>query len=68
MKKMWDRSETLLAVLFIVIYVMGNSLLDQASDGLGIEMVLTLPFDLVLIAVMLAFMKPYAESDTEGME
>ena len=67
MKKLWDRSETLLAVLFIVIYVMGNSLLDQASDGLGIEMVLTLPFDLVLIAVMLAFMKRNGLNDYYGI-
>ena len=57
MKKLWDRSEISLAVLFIVIYVMGNSLLDRASERLGIEMVLTLPFDLVLIAVMLAFIR-----------
>ena len=57
MKKLWDRSETLLAVVFIVIYVTGNSLLDQASERLGIEMILTLPFDLVLIAVMLAFIR-----------
>ena len=57
MKKLWDRSETFLAVVFIVIYVTGNSLLDQASERLGIEMVLTLPFDLVLIAVMLGFIR-----------
>ena len=57
MKKLWDRSETFLAVVFIVIYITGNSLLDQASERLGIEMVLTLPFDLVLIAVMLGFIR-----------
>ena len=57
MKKLWDRSETFLAVVFIVIYITGNSLHDQASERLGIEMVLTLPFDLVLIAVMLGFIR-----------
>ena len=57
MKKLWDRSEIMLAVLFIVIYVVGNSLLDQASERLGIEMILTLPFDLVLIVAMLGFIR-----------
>ncbi len=55
MKKLWERSETAFAVLLIVVYVVGNSLLDRASDSLGIEMVLTLPFDAALIAAMLAF-------------
>jgi hypothetical protein len=55
MKKIWDKSEVLFAVLFIIIYLTGNSLLDQASLGMGIEMVLTLPFDILLIAVMLVF-------------
>ncbi len=57
MKKIWDRSEVLFAVLFIIIYVFGNSLLDQASLGIGIEMILTLPFDVLLIAVMLGFIR-----------
>lgn len=55
MKKLWNKSEIWFAVLFIMIYVVGNSLLDQVSEGLGIEMVLTLPFDVLLIAVMLGF-------------
>ena len=57
MKKIWDRSEVWFAVLFIIIYVVGNSLFDQASLGIGIEMILTLPFDILLIAVMLGFIR-----------
>ena len=57
MKKLWEKSEILFAVLFIAIYVIGNSLLDQASTGIGIRMILTLPFDVLLIALLLAFIK-----------
>lgn len=57
MKKLWDKSEIWFAVLFILIYVMGNSLLMNASDAIGMEMALTLPFNLALIAMMLAFIR-----------
>lgn len=54
-KALRNRSETLFAVMFIAVYVIGNSLFNRASESLGIEMVLTLPFNLLLIAVMLLF-------------
>ena len=57
MKKLWERSEILFAVLFIILYVTGNSMLDQVSAEMGIEMVLTLPFDIILITVMIGFVK-----------
>ncbi len=67
MKKLWERSETAFAVLLIVVYVVGNSLLDQASAALGTEMVLTLPFDAALIAAMLAFAKKNGLWDYYGL-
>lgn len=57
MKKLWDKSEIGFAVLFIIVYVVGNSLLMSASNAIGMEMALTLPFNLALIAVMLAFVR-----------
>ena len=57
MKKLWDRSELLFALLFIGVYVAGNSLLDEASRSLGTEMLLTLPYDALLIALLLSFIR-----------
>ena len=57
MKKLWERSEILFAVIFIAIYVLGCSLLDRASEALGTEMILTLPFLTVFIALILGFIK-----------
>lgn len=67
MKKIWNKSEILFAVLFIIVYVIGNSLLDQVSRNIGIEMAATLPFDILLFIVMLVFIKSNGLSDYYGI-
>lgn len=67
MKKLWDRSEIWFSVLMIVIYVVGNSNLDRLSDALGIEMVLTLPFDILLFALFVAFIRKNGLSGYYGL-
>ena len=57
MKKLWDSSELRFALLFIVVYVIANSFLNQASDSLGVEQVVTLPFNLALIVLLLVFIR-----------
>lgn len=63
MKKLWDRSEIWFSVLLIVLYVVGNSNLDVLSESLGIEMVLTLPFDLLLLVLFFTFIRRNGLSD-----
>lgn len=67
MKKLWEKSEIWFAVLFIIVYVIGNSVLMNASTAIGMEMLLTLPFNLALIAVMLAFIRKNGLSGYYGL-
>lgn len=67
MKKLWQRSEILFAVTFIAVYVVANSLLDEASRGLGVEMALTLPFDVALFCLLLAFARRNGLGDYYGL-
>ena len=67
MKKLWDRSEIWFSVLMIVVYVVGNSNLDRLSDALGIEMVLTLPFDILLFALFVTFIRKNGLSAYYGL-
>ena len=57
MRKFWEQSELRFALLFIVVYVIANSFLNQASDSLGVEQAVTLPFNLALIALLLVFIR-----------
>lgn len=57
MRRLWERSELRFAAAWICAYVTGNGLLDGASAAMGMEMALTLPFDALLIAVLLRFVK-----------
>jgi len=57
MQKLYKKSEVLFSVLLIVVYVIGNSILDQVSDSIGIEMIATIPFDILLLVCMFIFIK-----------
>ncbi len=45
------------AVIFIIAYVAGNSYLLQASMKAGVEMIFTIPFNLLLLAIMFSFIR-----------
>ena len=53
MKKLYNKSELGFSILFIIVYVVGASLCDMFSDMIGISKVFTLPFLLILSAILL---------------
>ena len=55
LEKLYKKSEVWFAVIFIVAYVVGDSFLIQASESAGIEMLYTIPYNLVLLGIMFAF-------------
>ena len=55
LKKLYKKSEVWFAVIFIIAYVIGNSYFIQASESAGIEMVYTIPYNLVLLGIMFIF-------------
>lgn len=57
LEKLYKKSEVWFAVMLIVLYVIGNSILLQTSKLIGIEMIYTIPFNMYLLAIMLLFIK-----------
>lgn len=55
LEKLYKKSEVWFAVIFIVAYVVGDSVLMQASESAGLEMVYTIPYNLLLLGIMFAF-------------
>lgn len=56
LEKLYKKSEVWFAVVFIIAYVVGNSFLIQASESAGMEMLYTIPYNLVLLGIMFGFM------------
>ena len=57
MKKLFDKNEVTFAVIMIVIYVVGSSLAMNLSELIGIQFLAETVFDLVLAALIFAFIK-----------
>ena len=55
LEKIYKKSEVWFAVIFIIAYVAGDSFLIQASESVGIEMIYTIPYNLLLLGIMFAF-------------
>lgn len=55
LEKLYKKSEVWFAVIFIIAYVVGDSYLIQASESAGIEMIYTIPYNLLLLGIMFAF-------------
>ena len=55
-EKLYKKSEVWFAVVFIIAYVVGNSFFIQASESAGMEMLYTIPYNLVLLGIMFGFM------------
>ena len=55
LEKLYKKSEVWFAVFFIIAYVVGDSFLIQASENAGWEMLYTIPYNLVLLGIMFAF-------------
>ena len=57
LEKLYKKSEVWFAVVFILVYVIGNSFLLQASERTGIEMVYTIPFNFIILGIMFLFIR-----------
>ena len=55
LEKLYKKSEVWFAVIFIIAYVIGNSYFIQVSESAGLEMVYTIPYNLVLLGIIFAF-------------
>ena len=55
LEKLYKKSEIWFAVIFIILYVIGNSYLIQLSVNSGMEMVYTIPYNLLLLGIMFGF-------------
>ena len=55
LEKLYKKSEVWFAVFFIIAYVVGDSFFIQASENAGWEMLYTIPYNLVLLCIMFAF-------------
>ena len=57
LEKLYKKSEVWFAVVFILVYVICNSFLLQASERTGIEMVYTIPFNFIILGIMFLFIR-----------
>ena len=55
MKKLFDRNEVLFAVILIIIYVVGSSVMMNLSEMTGIGSLCETVFDIALFAVLFIF-------------
>lgn len=55
LKKLFTRNEIWFALVFIIVYVIGNSVLMDVSENIGIEMSASIPLNILLLVIILAF-------------
>ncbi len=55
MKKLFDKNEVIFAVVLIVIYVVGSTVMTQLSDMIGFGFLAEAVFGIALFAVLIAF-------------
>lgn len=65
--KLFRWSEIKFAILFIIIYVVGNSVLDQVSINIGMEKIVSLPFNILLLVIMLVFIIKEKKTEYYGL-
>ncbi len=57
MKKLFDKNEVTFAVLLIVVYVVGSSVMQGISESVGIEYIAEMLFHIVMSVVLLVFIE-----------
>lgn len=57
LEKLYKKSEIWFAVVFIIVYVVGNGNLIEASSEMGLEMGLTIPYNLLLLGILAWFIR-----------
>ena len=67
LNKLYRKSQVWFAVLFILAYVIGNSYLIELSINSGLEMVYTIPYNLVLLGIIFTFIRKNQLSSYYGL-
>lgn len=67
MKKLFEKDQTMFAVFWIVIYVVGMSVSDAVSENIGIPKLITIPFALLLTILLLIFIKKNRLTEYYGL-
>lgn len=57
MKKLFDKNEVTFAIVLIVVYVVGSSIMMSLSESIGSEFLAQMIFHIVMSAVVFAFIK-----------
>lgn len=67
LEKLFKKNELWFALVFIIVYVVGNSAAMELSEKIGIEMSASIPLNILILAVMLIFIKKNGLSGYYGL-
>lgn len=67
MKKLYEKNELMFAILSILIYVIGSSIADNLSSEIGIQKIVTLPWNLLLTVIIAVFVSKNGLSEYYGL-
>ncbi len=67
MKKLHEKNELTFAIISIVIYVIGSSVADSLSGEIGIQKIVTLPWDLLLTIAIILFVSRNGLAEYYGL-
>ena len=67
MKKLYEKSESWFAVMWIVLYVVGVSVTDGISKGIGVPYLITAFYAILMLTVLLLFMKKNDLTEKYGL-
>lgn len=65
--KFYKKSEIWFAVTFIILYVVSNSFCLQLSEEIGMEMICSIPVNLILIVILFVFVKKHDLMEYYGL-
>ncbi|MBQ8569814.1 MAG: CPBP family intramembrane metalloprotease [Oscillospiraceae bacterium] len=67
MKKIYDKSETTFAIMWIIIYVVGASICNSISESIGMPRLVSLVYSVICVIVLLGFIKKNGLSEIYGL-
>ena len=67
MKKLYQKNEVLFAIILIVIYVVGTSVAEELSTGLGINKIISAVFHLIFATVVLVWIVKNGYAEKYGL-
>ncbi len=67
MKKLYEKNELTFAIVSILIYVIGSSIADNLSAEIGIQKIVTLPWNLLLTIAIVVFVGRNGLSEYYGL-